>query len=344
MSLSSVETTVSDLFAEIAPSPSEEIARKLLDPAVEAFEEARELYYQGKPGPFALTGNWSQATYEALVDRLECHWNMAWNDGQITLYGDPGPVHQSIIYRLTTMFSSAVSDWILKHPDAPAAFGDAIGQMRLYGDHRSAGRCWKLTPSSPSPVIKEPDAFFRMRSREKTEAGVAFEIAHLTESLPVLCGEVVDWTSGDGDRALLGVGLKIQSETPGDADPKLRFVVRDVSPTALSNDLYYYDFGAGSSVSGRANRSSGPASQTTEVAREDMGRCRYIGRAPVNDNDSFIVDIPAGAALFSSLSPTSFPRVPLTPDFVAHMRSFMWKLDLSHLRYSIISLVERHGS
>ncbi|KAJ6576553.1 hypothetical protein DFH09DRAFT_363373 [Mycena vulgaris] len=212
---SSLGTPGKDSFSDITPSTSDEIAKALVEAARGAFEKARTRYYDGDAGPFILEGQWSEASYEALATNLESKWRLGWTAGIITIYGDPAPVHESIIESITTEVRAIEWD----HHDTPESFRYIRGQLKLYRDLRSAGHKWQLTPTSSTQFMKEPDSFFRAAWPTKNlngglEDGLVIEIAHLNESFDLLSREVVDWTRGDGDRALLALGIKIDAKVP----------------------------------------------------------------------------------------------------------------------------------
>jgi hypothetical protein len=88
------------------------------------------------------------------------------------------------------------------------------GQRYLLQNIHSTTRTWKLSPSSSTVHCKEADALFTAETATSAENGLAIEIAHGNETFPILCREILNWTSGKGERALLAVGIKLNTEAP----------------------------------------------------------------------------------------------------------------------------------
>jgi hypothetical protein len=93
---------------------------------------------------------------------------------------------------------------------------------------------------------KEADALFTAETATSAENGLAIEIAHGNETFPVLCREILNWTSGKGERALLAVGIKLNTEAPYQV-----WMDRDVFFVLA---LYNFHFPAGSSTPTRRKR------------------------------------------------------------------------------------------
>jgi hypothetical protein len=108
------------MFTDITSSASDEIAKAIAEKALEEFHAARDRYYREEDGPYVFPGAWSEATYEALATTLESKWRLGWTEGVITLYGDPGDVHESVVELLSTEVKAVALD--CTHPVVPPTF------------------------------------------------------------------------------------------------------------------------------------------------------------------------------------------------------------------------------
>ncbi|KAJ7129429.1 hypothetical protein C8R44DRAFT_872702 [Mycena epipterygia] len=302
-----------------------------------AFDAACALYWQGLPGPYVLDDEWTLATYEALAATLETKWRLGWANGKITLYGDPAPSTKTSSSS-SPLRSRASSGRITQRPQK---YFEAC-QRRLFSDKRSTTHRWKLAPSSSTLICKEADAFFRTPTNASEESGLAIEIAHLNESFPRLCREVINWTSGVGDRGLLGLGIKVDTKPPYQRDPRLRLVVKDSAHTRCK----VYEFGHGSSIVSRRSPHSGPPTAVVLASEEQIEGCDLEFVVPADPQaEALIVELPIGAALFHDLQTNAFRDlgVVLSENYVEHLKGMSWMLDLGYLRHEIVNIVQNHA-
>ncbi|KAJ7768396.1 hypothetical protein B0H16DRAFT_1453108 [Mycena metata] len=312
-------------FSDMPSSSSEEIAPHVAGPVHAAYEKARQKYYNGEDGPYVLDGKWTRAEAEAFLDTFEDKWCVEWDGTKITLFGDPGLTHQSVGQCLSTWVSNM--GW-QTYPDTPAVLRNPLGLRRLFQDSRSSRFKWKLTPKSPSLYMKEPDVYFRA-TRAVGENGMAIEIAHRNETFDELMREILNWTRGEGERALLAVGLKIDSKSPHRVrelfmhprDPRLRLVVRDVTPTSQCTSCRIYEFGAESGIEPRELPTEGPATavQVKEVPTLLEGNMQVM--VPVDKTDgTLMVEIPVGAAMFHNIQPDSISGILLPSNYITDIK------------------------
>ncbi|KAJ7693577.1 hypothetical protein B0H17DRAFT_1132377 [Mycena rosella] len=143
---------------------------------------------------------------------------------------------------------------------------------------------------------------FRVTDSTGPENGLAIEIAYGNETFPELYREIVNWTSGDGNRALLAVGIKINTKPPYQRDAQLRLVVRDSTPTFPSANCQVYDFGNGSNIAPRGVPQPGPPTPVIIASESPVEGCQLQYLVPDDPQaEEMIVDLPIGAALFHDL-------------------------------------------
>ncbi|KAJ6551511.1 hypothetical protein B0H19DRAFT_1073206 [Mycena capillaripes] len=243
-----------------------------------AFIEARGRYYAGEAGPFDLNGRWSEATYETLVTTLENHWRLGWTDGVITIYGDTGKFHALVTQYIVGGFDRVESS---------AGTSSFSVPFNLFRDFRSTTQRWRLSPTKV--FFKEPECFLRAATSETSagENGLVVEVAHLNEDFTTLAREIVDRTRGKGQRALVAVGIKIDTKSPLDQrDPRLRMIVRDVSPTSNSINCRIYEFGRDSNVIPRATPVQGPPTPVTVRSTQPVEGCCLESVTPTDTGAS----------------------------------------------------------
>ncbi|KAJ6535992.1 hypothetical protein DFH09DRAFT_1402336 [Mycena vulgaris] len=341
--MSSLSRRTLSIFDDIPPTKSDETAKALVEGARSAFESARNAYWAGLPGPYALEGKWSLATFEALATSLESKWRLAYDEQEVFLFGDPKDVHEEVTNLLAKELEFGV-EWE-SHPDTPQILRGFRGQHYLFANKQSATRKWRLTPSSSSLCCKEADALFTGQTATSAENGLAIEIAHANESFPVLCHEIVNWTSGEGDRVLLAVGIKLDTKSPYQRDPQLRLVVRDSTPTSTSVHCKVYDFGNGSNIVPRHfPHVAGPPTPVLVASEQRIEDGHLQHLVPADPQaEELIVELPVGAAFFHELQPETFSEkfdLLLTNEYVADMKAKCWSLDLGYLRHRISEIIE----
>ncbi|KAJ6449716.1 hypothetical protein C8R47DRAFT_1204770 [Mycena vitilis] len=328
---------------ELPTSASDEIAKAKVEEARGSFDHARKRYW-GEDGPFELTGEYPLSVYEALVATLESKWRFAYEDRKILLYGDPGDVHEEVIALLVDDIMQI--DW--SNASCPEFLRGRHRERSLFVNKLSAARKWRLTPSSPTGYCKEADALFVARTAKAKENGLAIEVAHCNETLPTLHREIQNWVSGDGERALLAVGFKINSKHPHQRDPLLQLLVRDSAPGPTSSiTTTVFEFGHGTRVAPRRDPQLGlltPLAFTTgSIAGAPV---RYCSAADTTAQD-LVVEVSIGAALFSDIQEDVFwkaEQVLLSPGYINHLRNVKWRIDLGYIRYQILASIRHDAS
>ncbi|KAJ7193339.1 hypothetical protein GGX14DRAFT_589169 [Mycena pura] len=305
----------------------------LADKALSAFESARGAYWAGHPGPYILEGTWSLATFEALATTLESKWRLGFYQGQIMLYGNPIDVH-----KVTHLFSEEVEFGVSwdSHPETPDVLKGFRSLRYLLAKKRGFTRKWMLTTttSSSSMYCKEADGLFVAPTATREENGLAIEVAH-SKSFPELCREVINWTTGDGNRVLLAVGLKW--------DPQLRLVVRDCTPSSTSVNCKVYNFGNGSNVARRQTPRTGPPTPVRVASHQLAEGCIKQNVVPTNpQTDELILELPIGAAFFYNLERDAFTKrfgLVLADGYLQDLKAKKWILDLGYIRNRICEII-----
>ncbi|KAJ7508566.1 hypothetical protein B0H11DRAFT_2185010 [Mycena galericulata] len=328
---------------QLPPTESDKVAKALVAEAKTAFDTARKQYCAGLAGPYILPGKWTLATFEALAITLESKWCLGYSKGSITLFGDPKDVHE----RTTVLFVQELQLGVAwdSHPDTPELFRNFRRRERhLIMSNSSATRQWRLTPDSLSLYCKEADALFTSPTARSKENGIALEVAHGNEGFSDLRDEVIAWTSGEGERVLLAVGVKINTKSPYQRDPQLRLLIRDCTHSSKSINCTVYNFGNGSKVTPRDTPRTSPPTPVRIESEHPAENCSVQYIVPVDpEGDELIVALPAGAALFQELQPDTFlhtNNLLLTEAYVQDLRTKRWYLDLGFLRYSIRDIIK----
>ncbi|KAJ7777962.1 hypothetical protein DFH07DRAFT_570683 [Mycena maculata] len=337
----SIFDTIQDGFPVLGATNSDEMAKALVEVARKGFDLARQRYWAGEPGPYVLDGEFSLATFEALSTTLESQWRLGYENRRIVLFGDPQDVHEEVTALINNEIQQGV-DWG-SHAEMPRELQGFRGQDHMIADKGSATRTWLLTSSS-SPYCKEADALLTARTATAKENGVAIEIAHANESFERLCREIISWTTGEGERALLAIGLKINTKPPYQQDPQFWLVVRDSTPTSPSINCQVYDFGNGSKKAPHCTPHSGPATPTLIVSEKPVNGCNLeLMRATDPEAEELIVELPVGAALFHDLQTDAFWKkfsIILSDGFTEDLKTKRWFLDLGYIRYKITDIIE----
>ncbi|KAJ7202664.1 hypothetical protein GGX14DRAFT_399432 [Mycena pura] len=318
----------------------DEVAWALVESVRPAFESASQQYWAGLEGPYVLDGDWTLETYEAFATTLETRWQPAYQDRRIMLFGDPNTVHESLIG---------------SSPKSCSWSSGGRGRIHLFRNLYRSTCKWQLTSTSISPHCKEADVLIRAHTATTKENGLAVEIAHLNESFERLCREVQDWTSGDGERALLAVGLKVDTKSP--------YQVWNLCNTwALASFSFLHSSGTtpGSGSSFVTSRQEPPHSIVASVVPRRAPRfgpptavrvsthsegeeCLIEHVEPVHpESEDMLVQIPIGAALFSDLVPDAFAEelgFTLTDAYVEDLKAKQWTLDLGYLRYVLMDKI-----
>lgn len=119
--LTGTASDTSDVYSSLPLTDSDKIAKALVDAARTAFDSARSVYWAGRdPGPYALDGEWSLATFEALTSTLESKWRLAYIDRRILLFGDPKDVHEEVTNLVAKEVELGV-EWGV-HAETPTMF------------------------------------------------------------------------------------------------------------------------------------------------------------------------------------------------------------------------------
>ncbi|KAJ6502162.1 hypothetical protein C8R45DRAFT_1092057 [Mycena sanguinolenta] len=334
-----------DVFESVPTTSSDETAQALAAGARKAFVNARDASWAGEPGPFILEGEYSLAAFEALSSTLESKSRFAYVDRKIILCGDPGDVHEEVSDLLADVVK--LIDWN-SHSDTPNELAGPLGQKHLLVNKCSATRRWKLSPTSATVYCKEADVLFCARTAVRQENGAAIEVAHKNESFPALCHEIQNWTTGQGHRALLAVGIKIDTKPPYHRDARLRLVVADSTATPESEHCRVYEFGSGTCVVPRERPRSGPITAVLKTSEGELDDCSLHYFSPADPASlDLIVDLPVGAALFADIAADAFLRkfnIILEDSFMGNLRTKHWRLDLGYLRYQVSDIIQNDAS
>ncbi|MCO5603980.1 hypothetical protein L7F22_058137 [Adiantum nelumboides] len=175
-------------------------------------------------GPFVIHANVPFLAFQHWYKKQESSWRIAFQftdaeGGAAMLYGDPLFLHE------------AISQWfmaILVEQAAILVQGPVSSMIQLIRSSRI------ILPASSH---KEPDFAVQPKKSHHKIPPFVGEIAYPNESLPILQGELVQWTIQGGAKIAYGVKVSKQENRTGKSEVQLRFLERKEGEERFTMDF-----------------------------------------------------------------------------------------------------------
>jgi hypothetical protein len=212
---------------------------------VKGLDKAKAKYQRGEEGPFEMQGSYTLQEYQDVAELTSTEttpWQPEYSedDGMISIYGDPAPIHAMLVLFVTAAIWNALLDHLVRapasdvaaldDPDREAALrallsgnGDTSGMVGLspmQGDQHTIYPGYRISSQNPPKndgiIYKMPDALFQIE-RYFTLSGnpellCFFEAAYRNETTPVLVWEALrSWEAGTPVTIAASINVELYS-------------------------------------------------------------------------------------------------------------------------------------